>query len=418
MAGDINNLRIHFYGVQGSGSVYPRRAERHLMRERTEVELLERVFALLKTQSTAESNQNNVAGNGSEAGSTAEALALAEILSAESIAPERIKSLWEKIAPPEAPSYGGWTSCFRLETSDGYDIVFDCGSGFRLCAQDLELKWSSQASRSLTIFGTHAHFDHTEGFDQADVCFNPANHIHVYGNASYLNALDHYLGVFSHKVDKSEPGRQTPLTYELMPADFEATELRDLSKDKSNKSSDELGASEADSVAQHIHDWNQPVWIGKTKIQAFEVFHPDPCLAYRIEHNGKVFVYCTDHELRHGPNPEYPPQVESVDAERRLREFAKDADVVYRDGQFLRAEYDGDKSLDSGIGTARRDWGHSCIEDVVEMAQACNIRRTYIGHHDPSRSWQEKVEIDEMLKQHCTDDQHIELAKGETVIDL
>ena len=92
----------------------------------------------------------------------------------------------------------------------------------------MERKWQGQNNRQLTIFGTHAHFDHTEGFDQADVCFNPANQIHVYGNASYLNALDHFLGVFSHQADKSQPGRQTPLTYELMPAKFEATELRDL----------------------------------------------------------------------------------------------------------------------------------------------------------------------------------------------
>ena len=319
--------------------------------------------------------------------------------------------LCTNLAVEEPPSYGGWTSCFRVETADGHDIVFDSGSGYRLCAQDLERKWQRLGleTRNLTLFGSHAHFDHTEGFDQADVCFNPKNNIHVYGNSSYLQALDQFSGVFSHQFDASLPGRQTPLTYKLMPAHFEATEIRDLSsKEKQNQ----------ESIAQHLHAVAEPVVIGNTHIQPFEVFHPDPCLAYRIEHNGKVFIYCTDHELRHGPNPEHPLQLASLRAEQRLKEYSNDADVLYRDGQFLRAEYDGTKGIADGGGVPRRDWGHSCIEDVVGMAKQCNIKQTFIGHHDPSRTWSEKFEIDKMVQSQAKEGAYIQLAKAETVIDL
>lgn len=76
----------------------------------------------------------------------------------------------------------------------------------------------------------------------------------------------------------------------------------------------------------------------RSAIRPFEVFHPDPCLAYRIEHNGKVFVFCTDQELRRGAEADDPLQIASLEAEQRLIEQSMDADVLYRDGQFLKIE--------------------------------------------------------------------------------
>ena len=86
----------------------------------------------------------------------------------------------------------------------------DCGSGFRICAKDIIQKWGDRKDRNLFIFGSHSHSDHTEGFDQAAVCFDPRNHIYVYGNRQYLRALDQYLGIFSHHVDVNLKGVQTP----------------------------------------------------------------------------------------------------------------------------------------------------------------------------------------------------------------
>ncbi|MFT7243325.1 MAG: phosphoribosyl 1,2-cyclic phosphodiesterase [Candidatus Azotimanducaceae bacterium] len=60
------------------------------------------------------------------------------------------------------------------------------GSGFRICAGDVAAKWGMAEERNLYIFGSHAHFDHTEGFDQAAVCFDPRNNIHILANHHYL----------------------------------------------------------------------------------------------------------------------------------------------------------------------------------------------------------------------------------------
>ena len=167
------------------------------------------------------------------------------------------------------------------------------------------------------------------------------------------------------------------------------------------------------------HHLGDPIVLGKTRIQPFEVFHPDPCLGFRVQHEDKVFIYCTDHELRHGDQPDHPLQIASQAAEDRLTDYAQDADVMYRDGQFMRAEYEGDQGIGVPIGVSRKDWGHSCIEDVVDMARACRVKQTYIGHHDPMRTWAERNWIDETLAERSAEsDFSFELARAETVIEL
>ena len=94
------------------------------------------------------------------------------------------------------------------------------------------------------------------------------------------------------------------------------------------------------------------------------------------------------------------------------------ADLLYRDGQFLRIEYDGGKGVSNSAAVPRRDWGHSCIEDVQEMTRQCRVRRTLIGHHDPNREWSEKNWIDEALQRNSDAGCRIELACAETIVDL
>ena len=390
------NLKIHLYGVQGSGSVFPSRAERQALQELMDTRLLEQVFNDLAKRAHPDGR----------IGCTIE-----EVLGGK-MNRQTLRAYRKRFDIEEARVYGGWTTCLRIETGDDYDLVFDLGSGFRNCALDLQRKWAARTERHLFVFGSHSHYDHTEGFDQAAVCFDPRNHIYVYGNRQYLRALDQNLGVFTHQVDASLLGMQTPLHYELMPAQFKSCELRDLLGTPPPENSE-------DRLAHSYHPIDEPLQIGATKINAFEVFHPAPCLAYRIEYGGKVLIFCTDHELRHGSQPDDPRQRASLQAEQRLREHAQGADVMYRDGQFFRAEYDGFQGIGVSGGVPRVDWGHSCIEDIVDMAEVCRIKASYIGHHDPNRDWSEMNWIDETLKR--SSDQlglQVELARAETVITL
>jgi len=389
----IQNLRVHLYGTQGSGSVFPSRAERMEIQRRAEHELLTRVFADIAGHADA----------GGRLNCTVEELIGGPLKS------RTITSYADRFQAPEPRVYGGWTTCVRIETGDGYDIVLDCGSGFRNCARDLQTKWAARPERHLYIFGSHSHLDHTEGFDQAAVCFDPRNHLHIHGNHQFLRALDYNLGIFSRQVARAAQGVQTPIFFGIMPAKFSACEIG------SGSAIEDHEAAPLNSV---FLDVKTPIQLGATTITAFEVFHPAPCLAYRIEHGGRVFVFCTDHELQHG-DPARPDVRRSLDAEARLIAHATGADLMYRDGQYLRAEYDGLKGIGESGAISRVGWGHSCIEDVVDMARQCGIRQTLIGHHDPNREWSERNWLDEsMARRSAGEGCRVELARAETVFDL
>ncbi len=388
----IRCLRVHFYGTQGSGSVFPSRSERLALLRRTHCELVTRILEDLAGHADA---QGRLSGT-------------VEDLVGGPVTPRTISQSVQGFRIPEPRVYGGWTTCVHVETADGFDLVFDCGSGFRNCARALQSKWADRPERHLHLFGSHSHLDHTEGFDQAAVCFDPRNQLHVYGNHQFLRALDYNLGIFSRHVARAAQGVQTPLHFGLMPARFEALQI---------------GSSPA--VDDHAPPLNStplaveaPLRFGLTTITPFEVFHPAPCLAYRVEHRNRVFIFCTDHELRRG-DADGPEDRRSLAAEERLISHARGADLMYRDGQYLRAEYDGLKGVGDSGAVPRAGWGHSCIEDVVEMAHACRIRRTLIGHHDPNRGWSELNWLDEsMARQNETEPFHVELARAETSFDL
>ncbi len=395
--GEIHdNLTIHLYGVQGSGSIFPSRAEREASNDLMNLRLLEQVF----------NNLSKYVRQDGRIDCTIE-----DILGGD-LSPRTLRAYLKQFDIEEPRVYGGWTTCVRIETGDDHDIVLDLGSGFRNCAQDLQQKWGDRPQRQLLVFGSHSHYDHTEGFDQAAVCFDPRNTIRIYGNRQYLRAIDQNLGIFTHAVDADLLGVQTPIHYELMPAQFESCEIRDFSRYPPSESGE-------DRLAQSYHHLAEPIRIGGTTIMAIEVFHPAPCIAYRIEHGGKVFVFCTDHELRHGGDPDDPKQRASEAAEERLRQYADGADVLYRDGQFFRAEYDGIQGIGNSAGVPRIDWGHSCIEDVMDMAEACQIQTTYIGHHDPNRDWSELNWISEGLRRRSEQTGlGFALAQAETIIRL
>jgi hypothetical protein len=223
--------------------------------------------------------------------------------------------------------------------------------------------------------------------------------------------LDQNLGVFTREVSAELMGVQTPIFYGLMPARFVSREVRDLAVDPPAEGDDPLAAG--------YHDLDAPLVLGATTVRMFRVFHPAPCLAYRVERGGKVFVFCTDHELFHGPDENDPRHRTSREAEQRLKERSVGVDLLYRDGQYFRTEYDGLQGISTGAGVPRAGWGHSCVEDVLEMARECGVRQTLIGHHDPNRDWSERNWVDDSLARFS--DQTglaFALAQAETVIDL
>ena len=197
-------MHVTLHGVQGSGSTSMRLNERETAREIAELQLLEKIFGAIAER----------------AGESGRLDCSVEDLLEGPLSPATLREFRSRYAGRPPVSYGGLTTCVQVETAEGLDLVFDCGSGFRQCAADLQEKWANRPARKVHIFGSHSHRDHTEGFDQATVCFDPRNEIHIYGNRQFLFALDDQLGIFSRKVAAEQLGVHTPLYFEMMPATF------------------------------------------------------------------------------------------------------------------------------------------------------------------------------------------------------
>jgi len=119
--------------------------------------------------------------------------------------------------------------------------------------------------------------------------------------------------------------------------------------------------------------WYVPFTIGPFRITPFPLHHPQDCTGFRVECGGRVIVYATDHE--HG------------DAEKDavLLRYAKGADILIADAQYTPVEY-----------AQRKGFGHSTWLDAAQLAEAAQVGRLVLFHHDPRHS-------DEMLRQIVTE---------------
>jgi Beta-lactamase superfamily domain len=320
------------------------------------------------------------------------------------------------------PHRGGDTTCIEVETSEGNIILFDAGTGIRRCSLGIVNRWQSRPNRTLHIFGSHEHLDHRQGLTFSRFCYvDPAFDLRLYGSYQFLHALDHHYGVFSKQITDSTYV-DDPVDFTIMSARFTGTEILSCP----TPTPTHRPHRRASDVVQRYWDTRpiaEPIRIGRTTIQAFEVYHVIPCcLGYELEHDGKTFVFCTDHEVRRGRSASAENdlrQQRSAAAEENLRRLCQGSDLAYVDGQYFLDEYLGKKGIGSFPPMPRLDWGHSCIEDVIERSVACNIKRTLIGHHDPERDWQERQRIDRDLAKLCAGKPNqIQLADGDLVIDL
>lgn len=393
MNSPINNLRITFWGTQGSLQHFPGPDEVDDYTNQIAMDMIFRVYRDLEAR--------HPEGNAS-----------LEDLFGGPINDETVANCFERIGRARPSVYGGETTCTEVETSDGYVIVIDGGSGIRHFARQRIMDWSDREDRELYILGTHDHLDHRIGLPFCDICFARPNFVlNLYGNYRFLAALDDRFAVFSRVVSEATH-RDDPLDYRMMAAEFHGTQIRDLK----NPEPDERQVPNCGT-----HDLNEPIVLGETVITPFPVYHSGtPCLAYRFEHKGATFLFCTDHELRHGDDPADPKQKRSDASEELVRRMGKNVDLAYFDGQYLLEEYHGRKGTGRCTpGVSRMDWGHSCIEDVIERAYDCQIKRTFIGHHDPDREWLDRLTLDERLQADSKNTGcHIELAKDRQVIDL
>ena len=236
--------------------------------------------------------------------------------------------------------FGGNTSCVEARTASGHVFVFDCGTGARLLGDALTADPTRPVSASILF--SHTHWDHIQGFPFFAPAFEPQNTIAVYAPEGGRRSLHDTL---ARQMEHS----YFPVDLSQLPATLTYHDL--------GEGAHRIGGARV--VAQYLH-------------------HPAVTLGYRVEADGAAVVYACDHEPFGGAlwRKDAPPgRLESIlhDGDRRHAQFLADADLVIHDAQYTPEEY-----------PAKKNWGHSTFEYVVELAAAAGVKRLALTHHDPS----------------------------------
>jgi ribonuclease BN (tRNA processing enzyme) len=121
----------------------------------------------------------------------------------------------------------------------------------------------------------------------------------------------------------------------------------------------------------------EAITIGSATVRASKVQHQGPTVGYRIEENGRAFVYLPDHEPSLGADLNLvPPEWMSG------HDIAHGADLLFHDAQYRNDEYP------HHVG-----WGHSGIAHVIEFARKADVKKVVLFHHDPYHTDDELEEL-------------------------
>lgn len=223
---------------------------------------------------------------------------------------------------PSHMGFGGNTSCVEVTAGDRH-IVIDAGTGIRMLGK----RWLTDGVTEATLLLSHTHLDHISGFP----FFMPA-----YTKGFSLRIVSGHLS--------GNPNIEAVMARQMERPLFPVP-LRTLGGDISFV---EIAAGQSFPLEGGIH------------VRTAPLNHPDGATGYRIEYEGKSFVYVTDTEHV----PDQPDQ--------NVLGLIAGADLVLYDSTYTDEEW-----------RQRIGWGHSTWTEGVRLARAAGVKRLVLFHHDP-----------------------------------
>ena len=243
--------------------------------------------------------------------------------------------------------FGGNTSCVEVVAGERR-FIFDAGTG--IIALGRSLSGNSASGAPSYIFLSHTHLDHIQGLSFFEPLLTARQRTYIFGPHANNKSLAHQLqlltrtSLFPVALDelKGEKEIFTLNGGELLC--FEAQSDRPLIRRRP-------------SALRSLGD-------GTTIATFKSPAHPrDGVMLYRVNHLGKSVVYATDIEQQSGGYPE-------------VIEFARGADLLIHDAQYLHGEY-------YSKNKSKKGWGHSTIEMAAAVAKKAQVKRLVLFHHEP-----------------------------------
>jgi phosphoribosyl 1,2-cyclic phosphodiesterase len=272
-------------------------------------------------------------------------------------------------------TFGGNTSCVEVQAG-GNRIVLDMGTGLRMLGNSLFGEMFQRKGLPITFLVSHVHWDHIQGVP----FFGP---LYINKATGINNEWTFYGGTDWQKdVEVCLRGQMDAPTFPVSWKEIEQ----------------QTGRIETYSV----HDMKRFV-VGQATVSTRKLSHPQETYGYRIEHDGKVFVYTTDNEP-------YDP----LCPDPRLLALCKGADVWVTDCQYTKGVYEGTE----GGKVPRHSWGHSYPEAVAATAKLGKVRKTILFHHDPSSTDEQIVAIAAHCQSLVEPGQEVVAAYEGLVIDI
>jgi len=248
---------------------------------------------------------------------------------------------------PSTRAIGGDTSCVEVRVG-GQRLIFDAGTG--IIPLGKEICRNTAAHPNNYVFLSHTHIDHLMGLYFFEPLLTAGTRSYIYGPGRSNGALQLTLRQLTHS-------NLFPVTFEDFKGKIEVHSL---------------GGGEAlrfGALGGRLTVSKSPRWRPKAMDELAITTHKSSAhpregvMLYRVAYQGKTLIYATDVEQRLGGFAD-------------VIEFARGADLLIHDAQYLHGEYYSKTK-------SKKGWGHSTIEMAAEVAAKAQVKKLVLFHHEP-----------------------------------
>jgi ribonuclease BN (tRNA processing enzyme) len=248
---------------------------------------------------------------------------------------------------PKTRAFGGNTSCVEV-IAGGQRLIFDAGTGIIPLGKEICRADSSRPTAY--VFLSHTHIDHVMGLCFFEPLLTTNARSFIYGPGNSRGALTRSLQQLTHS--------------DLFPVSFD--ELKGK-KEIHSLSGGELIRFRPHGIRPLIDKVSAPARREAEELTIVTLKSPAHprygVMLYRVDYRDKSLVYATDIEQKEEGYSE-------------IIDFARGADLLIHDAQYLHDEYFSNSKPKKG-------WGHSTIEMAVAVAKKAQVKRLALFHHEP-----------------------------------